>query len=357
MLIPEEIDPSGEFAWLLWGGRWGEQQPSVFNGVHGPGFNSRWRDPWGTTDNWRDSSIVVPGSNALGPTTTDFFCAVTHIGSQLIILPLAHPWLLIPVLLSIIGLFALLYFGARTYFKRARLVYKEHWQTFVGIGLIAVPIGIVMNVIQRFVIRFDPLAYLIDWLDNSAGARLSAVLAIGGVQQLAMVLIISPAVIQAVKDIREGIEPGVKRSYTLGLKHLATISLAVVVMIVMIAVPLLVLIGFPIALWLLIRWQFYNQVIVFDDEGNAISALRKSSVLVDGRWLRTLTSVFMFNVLAILPGILVGFGLLTLGQTAVGFANGVSSILYALLIPLSVIAITLLFLDRRAASEDPAATT
>jgi hypothetical protein len=44
---------------------------------------------------------------------------------------------------------------------------------------------------------------------------------------------------------------------------------------------------------------------------------------------------------------LVGFGLLTVGRVAVGFANAASSVLYALLIPLSVIALTVMFLDRR----------
>ena len=50
---------------------------------------------------------------------------------------------------------------------------------------------------------------------------------------------------------------------------------------------------------------------------------------------------------------LVGFGLLTLGRTAVGFANGVSSVFYALLMPLSIIALTVMYLDWR---NDPLAT-
>ena len=59
-----------------------------------------------------------------------------------------------------------------------------------------------------------------------------------------------------------------------------------------------------------------------------------------------MAAVFMFDLMAILPGILVGFGLLTLGRAAVGLANGVSSFFYALIIPLAVIAVTLLYIDR-----------
>ena len=58
--------------------------------------------------------------------------------------------------------------------------------------------------------------------------------------------------------------------------------------------------------------------------------------------------MFLFDLLATIPGILVGFVLLTLGGAAVGLANGASSLLYALAIPLAVIAITLMYLDRKA---------
>jgi hypothetical protein len=351
VLIPEQIDANSEFAWVLYGGRWGEQQPSHFNGVLGPSFNSRWSDPWGATDRWRDSSIVVPTSAFFGPSMTGFFCDLTHYGSQLLIIPLAHPWLLVPMLAFIFGLAALLYVGARKYFRRARKLYRQEWKTFVGIGLLAIPIGISANIFQRLVIRYDPLAYMIDWFDDTAGARLTAVLAVGGVQQLAMLLIISPAVVQAVKDIKDGVKPGVVRSYKLGLKRFGTISLALIAITIAVGIPLLLVIGFPIALWLLIRWQFYNQVIVFDDEKNSFKALKASSRLVDGRWWRTTAAIFMFDILSFLPGIIVGFGLLTLGRTAVGFANGVSSVLYAIVIPLAVIATTIMFLDRREARD------
>jgi hypothetical protein len=168
-----------------------------------------------------------------------------------------------------------------------------------------------------------------------------------------MLLIISPAVIQAVKDIKDGNKPSVARSYQLGLKRLLTIAIAVALIFGAVAVPLLLLIGFPIAIWLLIRWQFYNQIIVFEDEKSPRQALRKSTRLVDGRWWRTLAAIFMFDLLSILPGILVGFGLLTLGGTAVGFANGISSLLYALIIPLAVIALTIMYIDRTQPQESP----
>ncbi|MGB3328297.1 MAG: hypothetical protein WBA46_05030, partial [Thermomicrobiales bacterium] len=69
--------------------------------------------------------------------------------------------------------------------------------------------------------------------------------------------------------------------------------------------------------------------------------------LVKGRWWRAFFSALLFDLLATVPGVIVGFGLLTVGRTAVGFANGVSTLLYVVLMPLSVIALTILFMDWR----------
>jgi hypothetical protein len=242
---------------------------------------------------------------------------------------------------------------SRDIFRRAIRLYREHWRVFFGIGLAAIPIGIVMNLFQRLVIKYDPMKYLVTWLDDTAGARLSTVLAVGGVQQLAMILIISPAVVQAVADINAGRKPGIIRSYRLAASRIAAIVVALLIMAVLIAIPLLTIIGVPIAIWLLVRWQFFTQVLIFDRDASGPEALQESARLVRNRWWKTLFAVFLFDLLATVPGVLVGFGLLTLGRTAVGFANSISSLLYALLIPLSVIAVTVMYLDRRRDSAPP----
>lgn len=106
-------------------------------------------------------------------------------------------------------------------------------------------------------------------------------------------------------------------------------------------------IGIPIALWLIVRWQFFVRALIFDKTCSGLQALEYSARLVRRLWWKTLFAVFIFDLLATVPGILVGFGLMTLGRTAVSFANTASSVLYALTIPLSVIAVTIMFLDRR----------
>ncbi len=347
VLVPDEIDPDGDFAWLLYEGRWGERQPGPFNGPVGPNLNSRWIDPWEASDNWRPFSIVVPGSKALGPTMTDAFCGLTEAGSRALIFAVVYPWIGLPAFVAVIAAFALLFYRSRTLFRRSLRLYRDHWKVFVGIGLVAIPIGIAFNLLQAFLITRNPLEYVVEWFDNTAGARLTAVAAIGGVQQIAMLLIISPAVIQAVLDVHRGERAGVVRSYRLAARRSMAIGIAFLIVLILVGIPALLLIGLPIAIWLIVRWQFFVQSLVYDTDQTSTGALRDSASLVHNRWWRTLGTVFLFDLLATIPGILVGFVLLTLGGAAVGLANSVSSILYALTIPLAVIAVTLMYLSRK----------
>lgn len=364
VIVPNQPSPDGEFAWLLYEGRWGERQPGPFNGVVGPAFNSRWIDPWTTTDNWRPFSIVVPeAGNTLGPTMTDAFCTLTGGGSRLLISALIYPWLILPSLAFVVAVGTFFYSQSRGVFRRALRLYRRHWHVFLGIGLAAIPIGIAVNIAQSLIIARDPIKYVVDWFDDTAGARLGAVTAIGGLQQLATLLVIGPAVIQAVADIQCGIQPSIGRSFRLALGRSLTVAIAGLIVLALVTVPLLTVIGIPIVIWLLVQWHFFAQVLVFDRTASSIEALQKSANLVKRRWWQTMFAVLVFDLLATIPGIVVGFGLLTVGRTAVGFANGISSLLYALAIPLSVIAVTILFLDRRGVSvgestkaqpEDPA---
>ena len=347
VLVPDTIDPQGDFAWLLYPGRWGERQPAAFNGPLGAGFNSKWSDPWETSDNWRPFSIVVPGSKAIGPTMTDAFCGMTAAGSQVLMYAVVYPWATLPLIIVVVGAFVFFFRRSRDLLGRAIRVYRSYWRVLVGIGLTAIPVGIVFNIIQSFLIHRDPLEFVIEWFDDTAGAKLTAVLAVGGVQQLAMILIIGPTVIEAVADIHRGNTPGVLRAFRLAASKFMPIALAGLVILVLAGGSLLLIIGLPVAIWLVVRWQFFAQALIFDDRETVVGSLRTSSRLVRGRWWKTLFAVLIFDLLATVPGVVVGFGLLTLGGTAVGFANSISSLLYALTIPVSVIAVTLMFLDYR----------
>jgi hypothetical protein len=347
ILIPDEIDPRGEFAWLLYEGRWGERQPGAFNGPRGPMLNSRWADPWVAADTWRPFGIVVPRSNTLGPSTTEWFCSVTEAGARLMLSAIINPFLIWPPVILIAGAF--LYFTRKSWpiFRRAVALYRAHWRLFIGIGLVSLPIGILFNVLQRFFIDRQPLKFVVNWLNNTGGAELTAVMSVGGLQQLAMVLIISPAIVFAISRVLDGQPTRVRDAFKGGALHMSVITFTFVTFLAASGVLLLTAIGFPIAIWLAVRWHFFLQAVVMDDVDTPHGAFRQSARVVRGNWISSFFALAVFDTLAVLPGVVVGFGLLTIGRTAVGFANGISSLLYALLIPLSVICVTLLYIERR----------
>lgn len=346
-IVEEPVDPKGKFAWILYPGRWGERAPSVFNGVHGPGYNSRWIDPWRKLDRWNSSNIVVPEPGTIGVTATQAFCTLSRTGSQLLIQAKLHPWIVTPALAVIVAVFAFAYRRARRIFRRAIAYYRRFWRLFMGIGLMALPIGVAFNLIQALVITIGPLRYMENWMGDAAGARLTSVLAVGSLQQLAMLAIIAPAIVQAIADLHHGRTVTIGSAYASALRRWKPLVVAGAIAVVLAGVPSLTVIGLPIALWLAIRWQFFGQVLIFDRDCNGPDALRRSARLVKGRWWKALFDSLIFDLLATIPGVVIGFGLLTVGRTAVGFANGISSVLYVVLMPLSVIALTILFLDWR----------
>lgn len=351
IVVPNEIDPEGEFAWLLYEGRWGEQQRGAFNGPRGPMMNDRWVNPWDTFETWRPFSIIVPGSRALGPSMTEAFCGLTASGSGLLLRAMTQPLLILPSVAIVIG--ALAYFSRKSWptLRRARILYQENWKLFFGIGLVSLPIGIFFNVLQQWLIVRQPLRWLVDWLDNTGGARLTAVMAVGGIQQVAMLLLITPALVYAVHEVVAGRKISFTDAYKGILGRSGGIAIGFIIFLAVIVLLSLTTIGLPIAVWLAVKWHFFVQVMIFDREARPAVAFTESSRVVRGKWWTTLFALLVYDLMAVIPGILVGFGLLTIGRTAVGFANSISSILYAVLMPLSVIAVTLLFIERRENAE------
>ena len=123
---------------------------------------------------------------------------------------------------------------------------------------------------------------MVKWFNDTAGARLAAAAIVGGFQQVAMVLLISPPVIEAVRSIRAGEEPGVQKSFRQSYGHIWAIAVALLIMGVILGALVLLVIGIPIAIWLAVRWQFFGQAIVLDDAPSARAAAAAKSRVCEG---------------------------------------------------------------------------
>jgi hypothetical protein len=349
VVVPNNLTPDSPFAWLLFQGRWGERQPWEFNGPKSPNLGGKWTDPFGAVENWRDSSIKVPRNPALGTNTADFFCGITEAGSQILIIYGVYPWASIIFAIGVIAIVLFLLFKIRVVIGVSWDIYRPHWVTFLGIGLLAIPIGILFNGFAYLFSNYPPGDWIVKLFNDTDDAHLGVALAVGVLQQIAMLLLISPAVIEAVGEIREGKKPEVIRSYRLGFENFKILLGALVVVFVIVGVFGLLIIGIPIAIWFLVRWYFFAEAVILDGAPTSRAALTESARVVRGRWWLALGATLALNLVGGLPGPIVGVFFLIFRGKSVEFANAVSSIIYAVLIPIVVIGLTVvyLYLDRR----------
>jgi hypothetical protein len=185
-----------------------------------------------------------------------------------------RPLLLISTFLAILAAIVALFVSRRKDLREAFRMYRHYLKTFIGIGAFTIPIGIIFNGLAILVRENPPMEWVIKWFNDTAGARLTAAALVGGVQQIAMLLVIAPPVIQALKDLRAGQTPSVGRSFRLGYRHLGSLVVGLAIDIAVIAVLVLTLIGIPVAIWLGVSWQFFGQAIILDEVTSGTVALR-----------------------------------------------------------------------------------
>ena len=92
------------FPWIEFQGRWGELQPSFYNGPTGPNLKGQWTEPIAWSEEWNDRSYAVPAGGLLGTGATDFFCGAISGGSVLLSRSISNPWPAIIVIAILVGL-------------------------------------------------------------------------------------------------------------------------------------------------------------------------------------------------------------------------------------------------------------
>ena len=104
------------------------------------------------------------------------------------------------------------------------------------------------------------------------------------------------------------------------------------------------------AIWLAVRWGLLAQVVELEDR-RATAALRRSSELVSGRWLRVASLVGVGAVLAFAAGPLLGALLILLTSAPLPLLNVVAGVVYALALPFVALTTSYVYFDARARHE------
>jgi hypothetical protein len=341
VVIPNPVDPEGPFAWTLFEGRWGQRGEPLFNGPLGPNMNEKWLDPEGSMAYWTTTALSVPQGPTLGLDATRTFCSITEYSSRLVARVIDKLWLAALIGIAALVLVAFCIYRIWPYLLEALDIYGNELTTFLGIGLVAIPIGLIFNVLVQIAADYSPFDQVLGWLNLSGGAAFTAASIVGGLQQAAMLLFVVPAVVQAMKQIRRGERPTVRGSYRASIRHFGANVTGWIVYFVLLASVALTIVALPFAIYFGITMQFFIQAVILEHEKPGWNALICSWRTTRAQLLRTLSLTLGFLIIAVLPGPVVGLTFLIFGGSRVQFANLASGFLYALLIPYAYIGLTM----------------
>ncbi len=352
-------DPSGQFAWLTFTGRWGEKAPSFNNGPTGPNTKTQWEHPitW-QVEQGRDTAVALPLVS--GPAIKTF-CSVTAWGSELFIKVLDNP---IPVVIGILAVLSLLgWLISRTDWRHADSAHPDRERragqmATAAFGflrryplalmwpiLLALLTAVVNLLAQRYFIQPNQNGDLghLDALANPVlGAGLTLVVSTCLLPLTAAALTSS---IRVADDVAQGESPhglmAIKKSFTKPTGLAVLIAGYLVIMVLAGTV-----VGIPIALWLLSRWAVSMPSAVVEDLGFRES-FRRSAELTKGRRPRSLAVALGFYLLAFDFPDLVGAVLVLLTSWPFVVTTLVTLALKAILFPVAAVGLATLFYDLR----------
>jgi hypothetical protein len=364
--IPGEAGQArAAFPWIAFEGRWGELQEAFFNGPTGPNLKRQWTAPIEWSDGWRGRSYAIPTGGLFGTSATDFFCTAVERGSKGLVQLLRDPLLTLLVLGSLLVLVIFAAVRATwTPVAPLRLARRRSWgqilaaagrmyvrraPLFLGIGLLLIPLGFVIAIVQGLVLGgFGLLG--VETTGESAGALALLVVAIGTTLTLLGLALVQAATACALVRIDDGESIGPLEAYRLALGRirplLRALAVAVAVWIALTTTAVLI----PVAIWLAIRWSLLAQVVELEDR-RGLASLHRSAELVRRRWVRVASLVGVSAVVALAAGPLLGAVLIFLTSAPLPLLNLVAGVVYAAAMPFVALTTSYMYFDARTRHE------
>jgi len=352
-----------QYPWLAFEGRWGERQRSFFDGPTGPNMKDSWTTPIQDAETmWRDDSTTVPAGTLLGPSSTDAFCTAVATGSNLVRETLDRIWLLGLLLAALV---VLIWFAAsRTRWsdadplparKRrawgqavsaALRLFRARPGLFAGFAAAFVVLSLVTIVLASVqVARRDAPADLAAPTESATGFWASLVALAVTILTIATYF----ALLAAVTATLDQLDRGVPVTAALMVRQVVSdwrpLTRAAVQYVVVIAALTIFVATIPLAVYYAVSRAFAVPIVVAERCSGG-TALRRSRMLVRGRWWRTAVPLAIIVGLGLAAGPVAGITLLLGTDLSPTLINVVSSLLFALAMPVAAAAVAYLYFDR-----------
>ncbi|WP_116950917.1 DUF7544 domain-containing protein [Jiangella endophytica] len=359
------------FPWLGFQGRWGERHEAFYNGPTGPNMKHQWTEPiqW-AEETWRDGSVTVPLSSAIGPNVTNAFCGVVETGSNLLRAVVRNPGAALAVLAGLVAIVIAAasrtrWTGAAPYpvvrrrawgqvLSAAWQMYARHWPLFTGIGLVYLPVMALATGAQWIAVTAADLTTLVGPDGDHNALTVLVVVLLGDAISLLAYLCVLAAVSHSVGALSGGRVPSPLDAYRAVVQRLRPLSSVAVRIAVVVALLLVAIVTAPFALVYAVRRAFAVPIVMIEDEP-ATGALRRSRQLVRGQWWRTAMLLVLVVGLGAVIGPLVGIVILLVsGGTTFWLINLVAGLVYAATMPYVALVIAYQYADLtdRSVAED-----
>jgi hypothetical protein len=356
-----------QFPWIEFEGRWGELQRSIYNGPTGPNLKSQWTEPIGWSESWRTRSLAVPGGGALGTGATDFFCGAVAAGSNALRRAVEEPALVFLVLVTLAVL--LVFLLSRTTWRPGaplRLARRRAWGQvltaaarmyfgriglFLGLGLVALPISVIVTLLQTGLLRGSTFLG-ISTEGEGGGIAVYVAIVLGTALSLTALGLVMAATARVLVEIDQGRQVSVVRAYRLALDSLRPLLGAVLVVAFVVSLLATTVFLVPIAIWLAVRWALVAPVVALERRA-PLEALRRSGLLVRRGWFKVGSLVVVGATMALLAGPLLGALLILLTSAPLVLLNVVSGVVYAIVLPFVALATGYVYFDMRVRDELP----
>ena len=343
IVVPTEIDPDGPFAWALFQGRWGERQSWVLDGPKSPNITDRWTRPISWTDDLRAKSLPIPNAKVVGLGPSAFFCTVSGLGGDLLKLFPGHPRPVeAGVIVALLAAFVISFITWRHLMRAVGLFFRDI-PAFAVSCVLLIPVAALAAVVQEALTRWSISSDLLNEVTRSHGV---VGWGISFVFHVMVQALVAPGIIIATRRVLAGQSKGLLDPLRESVPFMPAIVGAALVNTAILTLISLTVIGIPVAIYLATQWLYSPQAIVFD----GASWLRARTVARDtikGQWLSTLGVAVLVTYAVAVPGPLVGI-LLVLAGVSIPVAGIVSSAIFIVFYPITIITATLYYFDRRA---------
>jgi hypothetical protein len=286
-------------------------------------------------------------------------------GSRLLGRAVSDPW---PTIAGVLAALALVAYGLRraTWGPTAplRLAHRRAWgqilsaaarmyasrlRLFIGIGVLILPVSVVITILQAIVLHASRL-FGIEVDGEAAGAFVLVVVAIGTALTLLGLGVMQAATALAMIELDEGRTVRPIRAYRMALGRLWPVLGAIVIAVVVVSVMIPFLFLIPLAIWLAVRWALVVPVVVLEGLG-PLAAIRRSSRLVRGDWLKVGSLTIVSAGITLALGPLIGTALIVLTNMPLGLLNLIAGVVYMLTMPFIALTTMYVYLDTRVGDE------